>query len=413
MNKQKVAILTTGLLPVPSVLGGAVESLTQNFIDENEKQKKIYLTVYSSHERAAANKARQYNMTEFRFIKTPKIIKFLDLSVYLVLKNIFKTKKAASARAMLQRVYFMQRVAKDISKNNYDKILFENAIVQIHLMGMYGNWRRYSNKIYLHAHNELSSLYGVDKHLYKTRIITVSHFVKDRLLGKLRDEHISSDNISVKVLRNAVDDQKFQAITREDASKKLRLRYSIDKKDKVILFSGRLTPEKGIDKLIRSLDLVKSRDFKVLVVGSSFFGTDIKNPFLSELSKLSKPHADKLIFTGYIDYEDMPLIYRGSDFAVLPSNCNDAAPLTVIESITSHLPLITTSRGGIPEYANKQVSVILKTDSNLEKNLAHHIDTLILEPSKLKEMRKAAREVAKSMTLQKYYEELISKMEIK
>ena len=38
---------TTGLLPVPSVMGGAVENLVQNFIDENERQGSARLTVYS------------------------------------------------------------------------------------------------------------------------------------------------------------------------------------------------------------------------------------------------------------------------------------------------------------------------------------------------------------------------------
>ena len=41
MNQEgTIAIITTGLLPVPSVMGGAVENLVQNFIDENEREKK-------------------------------------------------------------------------------------------------------------------------------------------------------------------------------------------------------------------------------------------------------------------------------------------------------------------------------------------------------------------------------------
>ena len=39
MNQEgTIAIITTGLLPVSSVMGGAVENLVQNFIDENENE---------------------------------------------------------------------------------------------------------------------------------------------------------------------------------------------------------------------------------------------------------------------------------------------------------------------------------------------------------------------------------------
>ena len=162
--------------------------------------------------------------------------------------------------------------------------------------------------------------------------------------------------------------------------------------------------------LLRALDRVKEQNYQLLVVGSSFFGTDIKNPFLKELRDLTEAHREHVTFTGYIDYDNMPLLYRGCDFAVLPSVCNDAAPLTVIESITAGLPMITTNRGGIPEYASDRAAILLDTDETLEQSIAKNIEKLLREDDTLQAMSKASQRAAKDMTLYNYYRGLLEKL---
>ena len=39
---KKIAIITGGILPIPAVKGGAIETLLQYYIDYNEKQKQFY-----------------------------------------------------------------------------------------------------------------------------------------------------------------------------------------------------------------------------------------------------------------------------------------------------------------------------------------------------------------------------------
>ena len=79
MNQEgTIAIITTGLLPVPSVMGGAVENLVQNFIDENERQGGPRLTVYSTATPDAIEKAQAYTHTDFFFIHTPWLIIVAD-----------------------------------------------------------------------------------------------------------------------------------------------------------------------------------------------------------------------------------------------------------------------------------------------------------------------------------------------
>ena len=78
----------------------------------------------------------------------------------------------------------------------------------------------------------------------------------------------------------------------------------------------------------------------------------------------------RIIFTGFVNYEDMPAIYAMSDICVLPSIWDDPAPLAVIESLVSGKPLITTRSGGIPEYADEQSAIILERGDQLVDQLA-------------------------------------------
>ncbi len=101
-------------------------------------------------------------------------------------------------------------------------------------------------------------------------------------------------------------------------------------------------------------------------------------------------------------------MYKIADFAVLPSVWDDSAPLTVIEALTCGLPLITTNSGGIPEYATKDSSIILDRYDNLVDNLAKNIDELLLNDKKRQDMKKAAINASKKLTINEYYNNLIS-----
>ena len=47
---MKIALVSTMNLPVPAVRGGAVEELTTHIINENEKQKKFEIDLYTIYD---------------------------------------------------------------------------------------------------------------------------------------------------------------------------------------------------------------------------------------------------------------------------------------------------------------------------------------------------------------------------
>ena len=54
---KRIAIIDNGVLPIPSVLGGAVETLVQLLVDTNEKEKQMLFEIFSIDNADARQKA--------------------------------------------------------------------------------------------------------------------------------------------------------------------------------------------------------------------------------------------------------------------------------------------------------------------------------------------------------------------
>ena len=71
---KRIAIMNNGTLPIPSVLGGAVETLVQLLVDTNEKEKQMQLEILSIDNVNAREKAKEYRYTHFHFVSTSSIL---------------------------------------------------------------------------------------------------------------------------------------------------------------------------------------------------------------------------------------------------------------------------------------------------------------------------------------------------
>ena len=73
-NKMKIAILTSGILPVPAVQGGAVEMLTDHLLEYNDRLRLHDITVYSVwHTDVERHPALQSEANHYRYINTTSL----------------------------------------------------------------------------------------------------------------------------------------------------------------------------------------------------------------------------------------------------------------------------------------------------------------------------------------------------
>ncbi len=396
---MNLAVVTSGFLPIPATKGGAVENLVINLINKNEEDHNLDFTIFTIYDEKAVEEANKYRYSNFEFIKINWFVKILDKILFFVAKNILRKENSHSYRYIFQRLSFLNKVSKKLKKNDYDKVLLENHPTQYLCLKWRKNYLKYKDRYYYHCHNELPGTYGCNDIIKDSnRVLCVSNYIASNFK---RVTNINENKLVV--LRNGIDYDRFSKDVDRKIVKSLKEKYDIKDNEKVLLFTGRITQGKGVKELILSLKDLKYDNYKLLILGSVLNDIKVKTTYQEEIESLVEDMKDKVIFTGFINYDEISNYYAIADVAVLPSTCEDAAPLTVIEALVRGLPIITTRSGGIPEYAKDGSAIIIEKDENLVNNLTDAIDELLNDDNKLKEMSQKAKEVSKDLTLENFY----------
>lgn len=399
---MKLAVITSGFLPVPATKGGAVENIIVNLLNENEKYKKIEFSIFSVYDKTALDISKFYKKAKFKFIKIPNIIKLTDRCIFFIANNILKKKNSHSYRYIFQRLYFLYKCSNLLNQNNYDKVLLENHPSQYLALKWHKNNKQYEGNYYYHCHNEIPGSYRCYDIIKNTKkIICVSEFRKNTVKNywNLKDNQLV-------VLKNSIDSNKIIKKANAEEIKEIRNKFNINASEKVLIYTGRIVPGKGVKELIESIKLIKHKNFKLLILGASLNSLNVKNEYEKEIySSIDENIKNKIIFTGFINYDELYKYYSLADIAVLPSIMDDSAPLSIVEALCCGIPIITTDSGGIPEYATNGSAIILKRDKYLVNNIAKSIDSILGDDKKRKEMSKISKNISKNLTLNKFYEE--------
>lgn len=140
-------------------------------------------------------------------------------------------------------------------------------------------------------------------------------------------------------------------IIKED-KKMLRDYYGFQDTEKIIVFAGNLTRERGID-FVLSILYKLPKEFKLLVIGDGYFA-----PMLRDLQKKEK----RIMFLGYIPYKELiKYVYAADIYMYFPSvkltgNCKNFAytiPNKFFDAIFSSIPFYTYNSLLFVDYINK------------------------------------------------------------
>ena len=384
---MKIAILTSGILPVPAVLGGAVENLIDYYLEYNDKHHLHDITIYSSkHPKTKRHPALKSEVNHYYYIDTS--------SIYAKIKKRIYLKKAGGDEFYHYSIeYFLEQAIKHLRKQMFDLIIMENRPA-------YGlKVCKVTNaQIIYHIHNEklpTDSIIAEKICNPASLIINVSDYITNFM------SKVPSAEKKCITIYNGIDIKNFSKDRKPYITKES---LGFTKDDFILVFSGRLTQEKGISELLDAIVLLKDcAEIKLLVIGSSFYGNaHEENTFITSLKEKVETFKDKIIFTGYIPYNQMPDFLRMSDVAVIPSVWDDPFPTTVLEAQAMGLPIITTRRGGIPEEVTEENAILLETDENFINNLSHSILELYHHPEKRAAMSKASLERSKLFDKETY-----------
>lgn len=405
-KRMKVLLIAPGGAPIPATKGGAVETLIDYVVKENENQNRMDLEILSMYDNSAFEKSKLYKNSKFLYIHFPKLIVLADLIVFSIAKYIFRKEKVFSYRYIFERFWTVHIAKRVLLHNDYDKVILENHIILLFIFKNKTLKKKYDGKYYYHVHNVMThDLNTADVLTKSKKIITVSDFIsKD-----IKKRYPNYDEADIKKLSNVSDLSIFgkrDPVREEEYRRKL----NISTNDHVIMFAGRLDKSKGILETIKAFRLLQEDNIKLVIVGSYAFKSHTSNGFDKVLKKLVE-NDRRVVFTGYIEFDDMPYVYNISDIMVLPSICEDAAPLCIIESLCSGCTLITTNMGGIPEYVG-DAGIVLENNERLVNSLYESITYLLNNSDKCNELSKRAYERTRGWTIKKYYNDYLDILEV-
>ncbi|MFH1399953.1 MAG: glycosyltransferase family 4 protein [Nanoarchaeota archaeon] len=159
------------------------------------------------------------------------------------------------------------------------------------------------------------------------RVIAVSEYTKNVVTT-----HYGVPPDKVTVVHNAVDFSDVPNVQR------------IPKSDKIVLFLGRITLQKGPDYFVRAAKRVLDIDPNVtfIMAGSG----DMTNRMIEMSSHLGI--ASKMLFAGFLTGKDIDHAYRMADVFVMPS-VSEPFGITPLEAMRNGTPVIISKQSGVSE----------------------------------------------------------------
>jgi L-malate glycosyltransferase len=160
-------------------------------------------------------------------------------------------------------------------------------------------------------------------------------------------------------------------------------------KNKILLFVGRLSDQKGVQYLIDAMQDISRYDkkIKLLIIGEGPYKKDL------EQRAESRGVSDNIEFLGSLPTKEVAKYHNISDIFILPSLSNktgtEALGLSLLEAMSSGCAVIGTDVGGIPFIIKDGDNGLLVKQKDATA-LSHAIITLLKDKNKAQELGKNA-----------------------
>lgn len=388
---MRVLIVAPSNLPIPNIGGGAIETLVTYVLNENEIKKSLDIDVITHNHHNLITEIQKYSKTKFIIFDYNKKIIY---KIYDFIRRILR--KISGRKIDYQGLYywFIKRYLKK-NGNIYDRIIFEGDIGQPILSP------DTKDKNILHIHTDIfyqRTTENIRICNCVDKIITVSDFIKDRVSQ-------ISDKVAIDVLLNCADTSKFVPVSTKE---KIDIRNTLGFADGdfIVLFTGRLDDTKGVKELMNAI-LSLPDNIKLVIAGGNFYSDSTITSYMKELVKISKEKPGKFTFTGNLQHTEVAAYYKVADVVAVPSKCNEAAGLSLIEGRVSGKPVITTDKGGIPEYSDRGC-LIINDETKLEEKLNEYILRLYNDETLINRLSEENCNNRNFLSKERYYDDFVN-----
>lgn len=196
---------------------------------------------------------------------------------------------------------------------------------------------------------------------YVNKIFAVSQALKDAL----QQNGITNIEIvynGVEIEDNIINNRKL-----------IRKKFNINEDVKIIFMANRFSGLKGGNLILDYIEEIKKSFDNFIVVVASKKSRYIDNILRQAEKKNISRH---LFFTGWLDKEDLDLVYSGCDICLVPSICFDSFPNNNLEAMAFRKPVVGTCFGGTPEAVIDNETGYIVNPFDIQKTALKIIDLL-------------------------------------
>jgi len=196
----------------------------------------------------------------------------------------------------------------------------------------------------------------------------------------------------------------FNPARRQQLRAEARAALGLAEDEIAIVYVGRISAAKGVDKILATAGRLIERGLKVklLVAGDAKIETFPELDFQEKLHQAARQYpANRITFLGWVPYTDLIKLYAAADISVLASLAVEGNSFFLIESMACGIPVVSTAVGGVPEVVVADQTGLLIGRDDITANLENALARLVLDDELRQKMgRQAAQHAARNLTIQ-------------
>lgn len=186
------------------------------------------------------------------------------------------------------------------------------------------------------------------------------------------------------VVPNGFDPAPFAPPSDRAAIARDRARLELAPTDRVVLYAGRLTGQKGIVALVESAAQVLAEEPHALflLAGDGIGDNDLREVHAVERFLAARPAvAARVRRLGDVPRAELPRLYHVAELAVVPS-LYEPFGYAAVEAMAAEVPVVATATGGLAEIIeHERTGLLVPIDRSA---LPHRVDVAALAQAQLR-----------------------------
>ncbi|WP_088035559.1 glycosyltransferase family 4 protein [Evansella clarkii] len=359
---MKVLIICTEKLPVPPVLGGAIQTYISGVVPVLKEKHSV--TILGVNDPSLPDEEM---IDGINYVRVPgKLLEIYRDGVKEYVKN---------NRFDLIHIFNRPRLVPAVREAAPDA------------------------RLILSMHNDMFKREKIDPETANRaieeldKIITISDYI-----GQTIKELYPQAEGKLQTIYSGVDLDRFvPAYTAKGKklSRQVREEHDLTLK-KIVLFAGRLSPNKGPDVLVRAMRLLQKEhpDAVLVIVGSKWFSQEGLTDYIAYLRAVAARSPIPVITTGFVSPAEIHRWFAAADVFVCTSRWQEPLARVHYEAMAAGLPIITTNRGGNTEVMEEGKNGLIVNNAEDPEEFARHLSHLLSDSSRRRKMGEYGRMLA-------------------